>query len=63
MSDPELEPVEVIVKEEREKSYLFVKDGQEAFFPKSEVSSQRRNVKTGVAVALVPLWLLEAKGW
>ena len=60
----ELEPVAVEVVEERDASYLFRnEDGKEAFFPKSETSFKQRNLKTGKAVALVPLWLLEKKGW
>lgn len=60
----ELEPVEVIVLEDREKSYKFQAQGKpDAFFPKSEVSFKSRNVKTGKAVAMIPLWLLEKKGW
>ena len=64
MSEPQLEPVEVTVKEEREKSYLFSAEGKpDTFFPKSEVSFKRRNVNTQEAIALIPLWLLEKKGW
>ena len=36
---------------------------REAYFPQSEITFQRRNIKTGEAVAEIPLWLLEAKGW
>lgn len=64
MSDSETEPVDVRVIEERDKSYLLATEGKgNAFFPKSEVSFKSRNTKTGVAVAVIPLWLLEKKGW
>jgi len=36
---------------------------REAYFPKSQVSFQRRNIKTGEATAEIPLWLLTEKGW
>ena len=36
---------------------------REDWFPASEISFDRRNVKTGDAVADIPLWLLKAKGW
>lgn len=63
MSD-ELEPIQVTVVEERDVSYLFQhEDGRQAFFPKSQVNFKRRNINTGEAIALVPLWLLEKKGW
>ena len=36
---------------------------RESYFPKSQVSFQRRNIKTGAAEAVIPMWLLESKGW
>lgn len=33
------------------------------YFPKSQVSFTRRNINTGEAIAEIPLWLLDAKGW
>lgn len=36
---------------------------REDWFPAGEISFNRRNVKTGDAVAEIPLWLLKAKGW
>lgn len=36
---------------------------REDWFPASEISFDRRNVKTGDALAEIPLWLLKAKGW
>lgn len=69
MSNPETDKVKVRVMDDRDKSYLFEEmrdDGmppKRDFFPKSEVTFDRRNVKTGEAVAIIPLWLLERKGW
>ena len=64
MASTELEPVAVTVVEDREASYLFQhEDGRQAYFPKSETTFKQRNVKTGKAVALVPIWLLEKRGW
>jgi hypothetical protein len=37
--------------------------GRQAWFPKSQVSFQRRNIKTGDAMAEIPAWLLREKGW
>ena len=36
---------------------------REAYFPKSQISFRRRNIKTGEAEAEIPLWLLTEKGW
>lgn len=64
--DPETETVACVVLKETEKAY-YLEDGDNpdraAWFPKSQVSFRSRNVKTGVAVAEIPLWLLENKGW
>lgn len=64
MSD--IEDVSVTVVKESPKAY-FLKDndgtGEDAWFPKSQVSFERRNIKTGDAVAKIPNWLLEKKGW
>ena len=66
MSDPEIEIVRCFVVSETEKAYR-LRDADnldnEDYFPKSQVSFQMRNVKTGKATAEIPLWLLEAKGW
>lgn len=61
----DLENVECSVIKETEKAYHLREDGEqrEAWFPKSQVSFARRNIKTGVAVAEIPLWLLREKGW
>lgn len=69
----EIYEVEVKVIRETERSYLFEDiewsqlashDGDaEAFFPKSQVHFARRNVKTGLAAAMIPGWLLIEKGW
>ncbi len=56
--------VKVTVVRETEKAYLFRDDeGREDYFPKSEVVFVSRNVKTLRAVASIPLWLLNEKGW
>jgi len=61
-----IEIIRCEVVRETDKAYL-LRDredaGRSAFFPKSQVSFQRRNIKTGEAVAEIPLWLLTEKGW
>ena len=59
------EPTPVIIIKETDKAYQFKKKGTELteWFPKSQISFARRNVKTGEATAEIPDWLLEAKGW
>ena len=48
--------------EERGAAFLLENDeGKREFFPKSQVSFDRRNVKTGDCVAIIPIWLLEKK--
>ncbi len=63
MSDPETETVNVTIIGETEKAYRLSDGELERWFPKSEVTFQQRNIKTGKATAEIPLWLLEAKGW
>lgn len=72
MSDPDTEEVEVFIEKESEKAYLFVKKQKQdndnyqpkiGWFPKSQVSFSRRNVKTNEATAVIPVWLLDEKGW
>lgn len=46
-----------------ELQYEFEHRGQKALFPKSQVSFKRRNVKTGAALAEIPVWLLKDRGW
>lgn len=62
----EFEPVAVTVLKETEKAFqLRDKDemGPDAWFPKSQISFERRNIKTGDAIAEIPNWLLKEKGW
>lgn len=64
--NPDLEIVKCTVLRETDKAYLLRdRDNpeREAYFPKSQVSFQMRNVHTGVATAEIPLWLLNSKGW
>jgi hypothetical protein len=65
MSD-QLETVRCLVIRETAAAFL-LQDREElsrqAFFPKSQISFQRRNIKTGEATAEIPLWLLTEKGW
>lgn len=62
----EIDPVAVRVVKETEKAY-FLRDkdemGEDAWFPKSQISFERRNTKTGDAIAEIPNWLLKEKGW
>ena len=65
---PELHNVEVQVIEEREKSWKLEskETGKQDFFPKGGehgITFCRRNTKTGQAVAEIPVWMLDAKGW
>lgn len=61
-----IETVPCIIVRETDAAY-FLRDqedpSREAYFPKSQVSFARRNINTGQAVAEIPLWLLESKGW
>lgn len=62
----QLELVNCLVLRETHAAFLLRdrnEPDREAFFPKSEVSFSRRNIKTGEATAEIPLWLLTAKGW
>lgn len=69
--EPETEPVPVIVVRETAMAYLLRdrsqdEDGDEdseEWFPKSQIHFEQRNVKTGKAIAIIPLWLLRDKGW
>ena len=62
--NPELETINVTISRETEKAFLMKNDeGAEAWFPKSQVSFKRRNVKTGEAVAEIPVWLLDKNDW
>jgi len=65
MRAPETDTVNVTVVRETEKGYLLNDENHcgQAWFPKSEVCFERRNIKTGKAVAIIPLWLIEANGW
>lgn len=58
--------VQCTVMRETAKAYLLRDADQpsrEAYFPKSQVSFSRRNIHTGEAVAVIPLWLLKEKNW
>jgi len=65
--EPETDKVKVTVKDESPKAYLMADnehpEREAAWFPKSEVSFDRRNIHTGDALAVIPLWLLKSKGW
>jgi RNase P/RNase MRP subunit p29 len=61
----ETDNVACIVVNETDKAFRLrdKSEDREAWFPKSEIHFERRNVKTGDAVAVIPLWLLTSKGW
>ena len=60
----ELEKIECKFIGERVKAFILEhEDGTRDFFPKSQVSFERRNVKTGECIAIIPIWLLDQKGW
>lgn len=60
----ELEEVKVTVIKETDKAVLLMNDGaDQSWFPKSQVEFKQRNVHTGIAVAHIPVWLLEKNEW
>lgn len=63
----EIEKVECYVIAETDKAFLLQDktdpDDRKSYFPKSQVSFSRRNIKTGDAIAEIPIWLLNKKGW
>lgn len=59
----ETDIIKVTVVKETPKAFLLSEGEKEAWFPKSQVSFQRRNIKTGEAVAEIPLWLIEKNNW
>jgi hypothetical protein len=65
MNPNELDEVEVMVSRDEpgEKQYQFTSDFGIACFPKSQVSFKSRNTKTGVAIAQIPVWLMQDRGW
>lgn len=64
MREPETDTVHVTILDETEKAFRFRNDnGDESWFPKSEVTFNSRNVKTYKAVAVIPIWLLEKNCW
>ena len=64
MSDPECDLVHCKFIEARGKAYLLEnEDGQQEFFPMSQVSFERCSADGTDAVAEIPIWLLEKKGW
>ena len=66
MGESETDEVLVIVVKETENAYQFMDSGTPTridWFPKSQVSFKRRNQITKQAVAEIPLWLLNKKGW
>lgn len=62
---PETDSVPCIVVKETDKAFLLrdKSEDREEWFAKSQIHFERRNVKTGDAVAVIPLWLLNSKGW
>jgi hypothetical protein len=62
----QLETVRCLVIRETSAAFLLEdrdEPGRQAWFPKSQISFQRRNIKSGDALAEIPEWLLEEKGW
>ncbi len=67
MSNPNPETDEVSVTilsdEPGNKQYQLQSGTKIAWFPKSEVTFTKRNIKTGVATAEIPTWLLKDREW
>ena len=69
MSEPQTELVVVNVLGEKGLNWILQDLTEEtippkiAGFPKSQVVFERRNVKTGKALANIPVWLLEDRNW
>lgn len=61
--EPETDELKVTVEGETNTSYHLKCGEKSAYFPKSQVSFKRRNVKSGEAVAEIPIWLLKDRGW
>lgn len=63
--EPEIktDEVKVTVLGESSESYLLQRGYRKDNFPRSQVSFVRRNIKTGEAVAEIPVWLLDMLGW
>ena len=61
--EPETDEVNCTVLGETPLAWLLGCNGVTGYFPKKEVSFARRNIKTGDAVAVIPVWLLAARGW
>ena len=65
-NEPETDKVKVTVVEESAKAYR-LRDNEnperEEWFPKSEISFERRSMTSGDALAVIPLWLLKSKDW
>lgn len=62
----EIEEIACTVRGETGKAWFLKqknKPFKEGYFPKSQVSFARRNIRSGDAVAEIPTWLLNAKGW
>ena len=64
MGEPELEKVNCKFLGHQGKAYILENDeGQRDFFPMSQVSFDRCNEETGEAIAEIPIWILDKKGW
>lgn len=66
MSQDEIEDVDCTLVGETTQAWQLrdsIVESRVAWFPKSQVSFKRLNKVTKEAVAEVPLWLLNAKGW
>jgi len=50
-----------VIKETQGAFLLENEHGKQEYFPKSQTSFETRNLKTGDAVAELPVWLLEKK--
>lgn len=64
--EPETDHVLVTVLKETTRAWLLQDSSapeRADYFPKSQIHFSRRNTRTGKALAVIPLWLLYAKGW
>lgn len=60
----ETDEVPVVILKETDKAFqLKNEEGKIDWFPYSQISFKKKNLITKEAIAEIPMWLLNAKGW